>query len=34
MADLRNVYAPEDARAAGFAEYVAVGRPDAAAAPH
>ncbi|MFD0982104.1 UDP-glucose dehydrogenase family protein [Tropicimonas aquimaris] len=26
MADLRNVYAAEDARAAGFEEYVAVGR--------
>ena len=26
MADLRNVYAPEDARAAGFEAYVAVGR--------
>ena len=26
MADLRNVYAPEDARAAGFETYVAVGR--------
>ncbi len=26
MADLRNVYAPADARAAGFTHYVGVGR--------
>ncbi|TCP38023.1 UDP binding domain-containing protein, partial [Rhodovulum marinum] len=27
MADLRNVYPPEDVKAAGFQAYVAVGRP-------
>jgi UDPglucose 6-dehydrogenase len=26
MADLRNIYEPEDARAAGFERYVAIGR--------
>ena len=26
MADLRNVYAPEEVRAAGFSEYISVGR--------
>jgi UDPglucose 6-dehydrogenase len=27
MADLRNIYEPEDARSAGFERYVAIGRP-------
>ena len=28
MADLRNIYAPADVRAAGFGAYVCIGRPD------
>ncbi|MBT0957798.1 UDP-glucose/GDP-mannose dehydrogenase family protein [Alphaproteobacteria bacterium KMM 3653] len=33
MADLRNIYAPQDAKKAGFDAYVCIGRPDMIAKP-